>query len=161
MNIRKTKKEDIPCLMTLFQEARQYMAANGNPRQWVNRPTAEDVLNDISQGHSYVCEEDGKVVGTFAYIPGPDPTYAVIYDGQWPDEAPYGVIHRIAGSKGAHGVVTTAFQWAFRQCDRIRIDTHEDNSIMRKLLAQQGFTFCGTIMLADGTPRLAYFKHKE
>ena len=160
MDIRKTVEGDVPRLMTIFSEARSYMAANGNPHQWVGRPTAEDVLTDIRNGHSYVCVDDGEVVGTFAYIPGPDPTYAVIYEGAWPDDEPYGVIHRIAGSKGAHGVVAAAFRWAFAQCDRMRIDTHKDNRIMQHLLMENGFSYCGVILLADGDSRLAYFKHQ-
>ena len=160
MHIRKTTTNDLPSLMAIFKEAREYMAANGNPHQWVNRPTEEDILTDIREGHSYVCVEEETVVGTFAYIPGPDPTYAVIYDGAWPDEGPYGVIHRIAGSKGARGVAAAAFGWAFEQCDRMRIDTHEDNHIMQDLLKKHGFCYCGVILLGDGSPRLAYFKHR-
>ena len=161
MYIRKTTVDDLSYLMNIFQEARQYMVANGNPNQWVNRPTSADILNDISNGCSYVCVEEDKVVGTFAYIPGPDPTYAVIYDGNWPDDEPYGVIHRIAGTKGAHGVAAAAFRWAFSRCDRLRIDTHEDNRIMQALLKKHGFVYCGVILLSDGSPRLAYFKHQS
>lgn len=161
MDIRKTTLNDLTDIMPMFAEARRYMAANGNPRQWVNRPTEEDIRNDIQNGHSYVCVEDGMIVGTFAYIPGPDPTYAVIYDGQWPDDAPYGVIHRITGSKGTRGVAAAAFHWAFQQCDRLRIDTHEDNHIMQHLLGKYGFVYCGVILLKDGSPRLAYFGHQK
>lgn len=160
MYIRKTTTNDLPRVMAIFQEARAYMAANGNPHQWVNRPTEKDILTDIREGHSYVCVDGETVVGTFAYIPGPDPTYARIYDGAWPDDAPYGVIHRIAGSKGARGVAAAAFQWGFGQCDRMRIDTHEDNHIMQALLQKYGFSYCGVILLSDGTPRLAYFRHQ-
>ena len=38
----------------------------------------------------------------------------------------------------------------------IRVDTHSDNHIMQHLLARHGFTLCGTIYLASGSPRLAY-----
>ena len=31
------------------------------------------------------------------FIIGADPTYEVIEDGAWPDNSPYGTIHRIAG----------------------------------------------------------------
>ena len=161
MHIRKTTIDDLPCLMDIFMDARRYMAENGNPHQWVNRPTEADILQDISDGHSYVCVEEESVVGTFAYIPGPDPTYAVIYDGAWPDDAPYGVIHRLAGSEGARGVFSAAIRWAFAKCDTIRIDTHEDNRIMQSLLKKHGFTYCGVILLSDGSSRLAYHKHQQ
>ena len=144
--------------MEIFKAARSYMAQNANPHQWVNRPTEDDIRNDIANGHSYVCTDNRCIIGTFAYIPGPDPTYATIYNGTWPDEAPYGVIHRIAGTAGHRGVADAAFAWAFTQCDRLRIDTHADNHIMQALLQKHGFVRCGTILLTDGSPRLAYFK---
>ena len=40
----------------------------------------------------------------------------------------------------------------------IKIDTHEDNQIMRKMLSSTGFTHCGTILLRDGNKRLAFEK---
>ena len=38
----------------------------------------------------------------------------------------------------------------------IRVDTHEGNIPMRKMLEKQGFVYCGVIHLADGSPRVAY-----
>lgn len=160
ITIRPTTPEDIPTLLEIFQAARAFMAANGNPTQWVNRPTAADIERDISKGNSYVCIEDGAIAGTFAYIPGPDPTYKLIENGQWPDEEPYGVIHRLAGSKGHRGVAQAAIQWAFEQCERLRLDTHENNHVLQAVLKQEGFLHCGTIYVEDGTPRWAYFKHQ-
>lgn len=160
MEIRPTQPEDLPTLLDIFEGARHYMAQHGNPHQWVNRPTAEDIRRDMAAGHSYVCLQNHKIVGTFAYIPGPDPTYATISDGEWPDDAPYGVIHRIAGTPGCRGIADAAFAWAFARCDRMRIDTHEDNLIMQAILHKHGFVRCGIILLSDGSPRWAYFKRK-
>ena len=160
MTIRKTTINDLPAVTRIFESARLYMAENGNPHQWVNRPTAEDVMKDLQSGCSYVCLEQEEIVGTFAYLPGPDPTYAIVYDGAWPDNEPYGVIHRLAGSAGHHGIAEAAFQFAFTQCERLRIDTHKDNHILQNLLKRHQFTFCGTILLENGDPRWAYFKHQ-
>ena len=38
----------------------------------------------------------------------------------------------------------------------IRIDTHADNVIMRHLLCKNGFSEVGTILLSNGSPRVAY-----
>lgn len=38
----------------------------------------------------------------------------------------------------------------------IRIDTHADNKTMQHLIEADGFTRCGIIYIADGTPRIAY-----
>lgn len=161
MEIRKTTPDDLPAVMDIFSGARRYMAAHGNPHQWVNRPTEDDVRHDMAGGHSYVCTEGDCIVGTFAYLPGPDPTYRTVYGGSWPDDEPYGVIHRIAGTPGHRGVFDAALRWAFAHCSRLRIDTHADNLIMQRLLLDRGFCHCGTILLKDGSPRLAYFKHQE
>ena len=92
-----------------------------------------------------------------AFIPGPDPTYTHI-EGQWPNDAPYYVIHRIAAIEPGHKAADTLFDWAFTQTDCIRIDTHKDNVIMHHILTRYGFTHCGIIYLANGDPREAYQK---
>ena len=38
----------------------------------------------------------------------------------------------------------------------MRADTHADNKVMQHLLESEGFTRCGIIHVADGTPRIAY-----
>ena len=48
--------------------------------------------------------------------------------------------------------------YAFSVTDNVRIDTHADNAIMQHNILKHGFRFCGTILLANGDPRLAYQK---
>ena len=43
-------------------------------------------------------------------------------------------------------------------CQSLRADTHADNKIMQHLLEKNGFTRCGIIHVADGSPRFAYQK---
>jgi RimJ/RimL family protein N-acetyltransferase len=38
------------------------------------------------------------------------------------------------------------------------VDTHQDNVVMQRILEKLGFTYCGIIFVANGTPRLAYQK---
>lgn len=87
-------------MMEIYAYARAFMAAHGNPNQWgaTNWPPEELIHQDIADGHSYVCVNDGLIIGTFFYISGSDiePTYAKIDDGAWLDSNPYGVVHRIA-----------------------------------------------------------------
>ena len=94
-------------------------------------------------------------------IPGPEPTYAIIYDGEWLDDSPYHAIHRIAVREPGHNAASQLFEWAFRQTSRIRIDTHKDNVIMHHILKKHGFTHCGRILLEDGAPREAFQKNLE
>lgn len=45
-----------------------------------------------------------------------------------------------------------------RDVHSIRIDTHEDNKSMQRLIDKNGFKYCGIFYLADGSKRLAYEK---
>ena len=161
MNIRKATYEDLPYLMDLFANARAIMRRSGNINQWNNSyPSEEIVRKDISDGVCYVLTtEDNRIIATMAFIPGPDPTYAKIYDGEWVDESPYYVIHRIAVYEPGHNAAEKLCAWAFKHTTSIRIDTHKDNVIMHHVLSKQGFTHCGSILLANGDPREAFQKN--
>ena len=76
--IRKTLDTDIPAVMAIYDAARAFMRAHGNATQWPEgTPSAEQLAADIAAGGSYVCEVDGRVVATFAFLPGPDECYGV------------------------------------------------------------------------------------
>ena len=157
--IRKATYDDVPVLMDVFRKARGIMRSSGNMNQWNDGyPSEEVVRKDIDNGHCVVLCEDGKVVATMAFIPGPDPTYAEIYDGGWLSDAPYHVIHRIAVAEPGHNAAKALLDWGFGQAGSIRIDTHKDNVIMHHVLSKYGFTHCGLILLANGDPREAYQK---
>lgn len=157
MHIRTADLSDLPAMEQLYEAARGYMAQEGNATQWGSiYPLREWLEQDIAEGISHVCEQDGTVVGTFLFAMGPDPTYAHIEEGQWPDDRPYGVVHRLTTGGSRRGVGTFCLQWCLRQCERLRIDTHRNNRSMLKLLEKLGFMFCGIIYVEDGTPRLAY-----
>ena len=98
--IRHAFPKDLPSLLPLYQRARAFMAANGNPNQWgpTNWPPTDLLREDIAAGRSYVCVHDGKVVGTFCFLQGEDiePTYRDIQEGGWHYDGPYGVVHRLA-----------------------------------------------------------------
>ena len=159
MMIRKATYDDVPVLMDVFRKARGIMRSSGNMNQWNDGyPSEEVVRKDIDNGHCVVLCEDGKVVATMAFIPGPDPTYAEIYDGGWLSDAPYHVIHRIAVAEPGHNAARALLDWGFGQAGSIRIDTHKDNVIMHHVLSKYGFTHCGLILLANGDPREAYQK---
>ena len=143
----------------IFSYARKQMVENGNPSQWKDsRPSMDLVKKDIENGNSYVMEEDGRIIGTFAFIVGIEPTYLEI-EGQWLDDAPYGTIHRIASDGSSKGVFETVLSFAESFGVDIRIDTHKDNVIMDHILRKYGFSRCGVILLANGDPREAYQKN--
>lgn len=161
MIIRSMTREDIPEIMAIYAYAREQMKNNGNPTQWGDRhPPRQTIENDIRDKTGYVIlDDDESICGVFAFIIGPDPTYAVIWDGKWLNDKPYGVIHRIASSGRKKGILAAALSYCESQIDNIRIDTHSDNKIMQHLLEKYDYRKCGIISVADGTPRIAY--HKE
>ena len=159
MIIRHTTLQDLPYIMDLYQHAKVIMAKNGNPHQWNSSyPTSTLIQEDIKHNKSYLCEWEGKIIGTFYYAIGEEKSYDIITNGSWLNTAPYGVIHRIASNGIVSGVGSFCLDWALNQCGNLKLDTHRDNAIMRNLLRKNDFTYCGIIYLEDGDERLAYQK---
>ena len=122
--------------MPFYELARGFMATNGNANQWINGyPSPDDIRQDIENGSSYVfVNENQELEGCFAFIRGEDPNYKVIKDGAWLNDAPYGVIHRIASGGRVKGLM----------------------DLCQNILLKNGFTYCGIIYVKNGTERLAY-----
>lgn len=166
MVIRKTAIEDIDAQMRIYEYARKFMADHGNPNQWgpTNWPKRYVIEDDIKSGNSYVIlNDDNKVIGTFYYIYGDniDKTYLNIENGKWEDDSAYGVVHRLAGDGSIKGIGEFALNWAFEKSDHLRVDTHEDNTVMQNLLEKNGFERRGIIhVIEDNYPRIAYEKSR-
>lgn len=159
MKIRQAHPQDLDTVMALIDEGRKIMRSSGNLNQWDdNHPSRQQIIDDIDHHHCYLmADEQGLDVATFAFIPGPDPTYTYIEDGHWTDDtSDYYVVHRVASLPQVHGVFRTIMDYCFTQTDNVRIDTHRDNAIMQHTILKYGFTYCGIIYLENGDPRLAY-----
>lgn len=160
MQIQKATLADIDFILTIIDEARTIMRENGNTTQWNNGyPSSATILEDITNEHAFICKVDNEIVGYFCFVQGdnPDPNYAVI-EGNWLNDNPYGVIHRLASGKKVRGIAKKAFDFAFSKNNNIRVDTHHDNLPMQNFLKKIGFTYCGVIYVSDGTPRDAFQK---
>ena len=158
---RKATMADVPVIMRLIDEARAIMRSCGNVNQWIDGyPSQETIENDISNGHCYLCVEQGsgEIVASFAFIPGPELTYREIFDGEWLDDKPYHVVHRLASTAGSHGIFNDVMDYCMAVAGNLRIDTHRDNVIMRHVIDHYGFSYCGIIYLLNGDDRLAYQK---
>lgn len=160
MTIRPATTYDLSAIMDILDQARSIMRETGNHTQWTNGyPSTDVILGDIAAGYGFICESEGRPVGYFCLMVGddPDPHYRNI-EGQWLDDAPYGVIHRLASARMVKGVARAAFSFAFSRIGNIRVDTHRDNLPMQRFLEKEGFAYCGTIYVSDGTPRDAFQK---
>ena len=159
MEIRKTNLSELDNVMKIYAGARKFMAEHGNPTQWGNnKPSREQVEQDILAGKSYVCIEGNQIAAVFYFAKEEDPTYEKIYDGQWLNGEEYAVVHRIASAGTVKGAGSFCMQWACEQFGNIKIDTHKDNYVMQSMLKKNGFWHCGTIYLEDGESRLAFQK---
>lgn len=157
--IRKARQSELEEIMPLYEAAKAYMNRTGNANQWIGGyPSRELIADDIRRGYSHVFEENGRLAAVFSFIEGNDPTYDMI-EGSWLDDAPYGVVHRLAGNGMRKGVGKECLEWSLRRCGNLRVDTHADNRTMQHILESLGFTRCGIIYTHNGTPRIAYQKH--
>lgn len=165
MEFRKAKIEDIPDMMKIIKQAQEYFK-NQNIDQWQDGYPNEDSLRgDISNEESYVLLFEGEIVATAAISFRGEVTYNKIYDGEWLSNGKYAVVHRVAvgdGYKG-QGISHKIIKFSEEKCrengyNSIKIDTHDDNFVMRSMLEKNNFKYCGFIFLEDGAKRVAYEK---
>ena len=156
MLVRKTTISDVEEVVAIYEEAKHFMKEHDNPTQWDSLyPSKNIVLEDIEKGNGYVVVNDNKIIGVFALIFGDDPTYQVI-KGSWLNNHSYATIHRIAARTNSKGTLKAAVDFALTKIDNIRIDTHEDNYVMKNALAKLGFVKCGIIYLPSKAERVAF-----
>ena len=156
---RGANRFELDQIMEVYARARALMAQNGNPTQWGdNYPSRQLIEEDILSNRLFVCVINGELEAVFAFVLGEDPTYKKIEDGQWLANGPYGTLHRLASAGHRPGVARMVIEWCLEHCESLRADTHADNKIMQHVLESNGFTRCGIIHLANGSPRIAYQK---
>lgn len=158
-HIRLARVDDVERIMEVLAVAKQKMRDTGNMNQWIDGyPTVEAILFDIERDGGFVFEENGVVVAYFAMLPSPEPTYAKIFGGEWLNDEPYHVVHRMGSLTTVHGIFAYVMDFCFKVDRNVRVDTHRDNKVMQHLIEKCGFTYCGIIYLANGDERLAYHK---
>lgn len=168
MIFRPTAPDDIARIMEIVAQAQERFRALGIDQWQDGYPTAGVFLQDMAAGSSYAVETDSQVIATACISFDGEPTYRTIGDGAWPDDGPYAVIHRLAVDRKMlrRGIAAGIIRHAEELCRRrgagaIRVDTHRDNTAMRRLLDRCGFTRCGRIRLDSGAEREAYCKLLE
>ena len=97
--IRKATLTDMAAIMKVMAAAKTIMRQSGNMHQWGGGYPSEAVIRaDIERDGGFVLEADGaskagntagpcrRIVGYFAFLPSPEPTYDTIYEGGWLDD---------------------------------------------------------------------------
>ena len=165
MIFRKSTEKDLKNIMEIIKEAKEFLKANKVDQWQSGYPNEESILLDIEKGYSYVLEENEIILGTTALSFDGEKTYDQIYEGEWLSFGEYGVIHRIAVNMNSKikGLGTEIIKRCEKICleqgiRSIKIDTHEDNLTMQKLLEKNNFKYCGIIYLEGNIKRVAFEK---
>lgn len=165
MEFRKTVKTDINDVMNIIRQAQTYFKELGINQWQDNYPNIETINNDIDNENSYVLLKEGIIVATAAVSFDGERTYDFIYEGKWISNNEYAVIHRIAVDNNYKGlglsskIIKNVEQLCFSKgVYSIKVDTHEENLSMQKLLKKNKFQYCGIIYLEDGSKRIAFEK---
>lgn len=165
MEFRKSELEDVAEIMRMINKAKISLKATGIDQWQKGYPNEDVITEDIMRGESYVAVIDGKFVGTLAITFSAEHHYDTLRDGEWKNkDGYYAVIHRIAvdddyKGKGIAGyLISQAEVLGNGRIQSIRIDTHENNLPMQRVIQKQGFEFCGKITLYDGSDRLSFEK---
>ena len=153
MNIRLANTSDTNRIFEIYEYARAYMKAHGNPYQWGDdRPEKSLTKDDIKNQRCYVMEDDGHIFACFVFTIG----FEKEYEAKFPSNDKYGVIHRVASDGSKSGIVEQIVDFAKGKVNLIRIDTHEDNKTMQRCIERQNFKRLGIIYLKDKSPRILY-----
>ena len=165
MIIRLAEKKDIDQIMQIIADARESIGRLGIDQWQYGYPKRDIVKEDIMLERSFVVVENGEICATFALMLHGEPTYKKIYCGAWIGEGEYLALHRIAiksanrGKGIAEGIIEFLSKYSNENgYSSVRVDTHEGNAPMRRMLEKNGFEYCGTIHLLDGQERVAYEK---
>ena len=167
---RKAVLEDIDQVMVAIEDARDLLRLQGNGQWQDGYPNRDDLLNDISKGRLFVIpdpDQPAVIVGLCA-LTYHEADYEHLYEGAWLTNLPYMVMHRVAIRKEyrGHGYGKRLFEVFEAQAKvegyrSLRIDTHEGNAIMRHLLVDAGFVFCGRAILTPNKDRMVFEKVLE
>ncbi|MDX1447008.1 GNAT family N-acetyltransferase [Lishizhenia sp.] len=167
MEIIKATPQHLDAILEIIGHAQNYLASL-HIDQWQNGyPNEDRILEDIQLQSSYLLlNEPHQIMATAMFTTESEPTYQNI-EGEWitQDNAKYGVIHRMAvhndfRKTGAARRLFNYFENELKHkgINSMRIDTHEDNKGMQRLLLKNDYQYCGVIYLTDGAKRLAYEK---
>lgn len=154
-SIRSTTRQDIPAVMEIIEQAKQFLKEQGLT-QWQNGyPNSFVIEKDIELCQSYLTYSDSNLVGTFCLCFTKEASYETIYDGAWLNQdKPYAALHRIATSttfrkSGVASYMVEQAQKLAKQKNAysLRVDTHCGNIPMQNMLQKNGFIPCGIIYL--------------
>ncbi len=153
---KRISADEIERVLLILDDAKNEMKTTSF--QWQNGyPNRDSLSLDIEKGILYGAYEDGRLLAFFAMIEELDEDYFYIEGEGWnipSTEKGSLIVHRVAVKKEEYGrgIGKRIFDFAKEYAKdmslkAIKIDTHEKNIRMQKLLEGQGFSFRGIIYI--------------
>ncbi len=157
MDFRIAVENDLSRIWEITGMAKAQLKRLGLDQWQTGYPSLEIWLEDIGLESCFVVEDEGLILGAFAYQVSPDVSYGLIENGAWLADGPYASMHRVIVADGCKGkgLAGKMFAYGFSMAERdgfgsVRIDTHPGNLPMQHALKKAGFQACGDIYLAVG-----------
>lgn len=153
--IKKAVREDLDCIMEIIDQAKKLLKEDGSTQWQDGNPSRETINGDIGKGYCYLLMVGNEVAGTATLMTEEDPNYSSL-EGQWVNDTDsYASIHRIAISqqfRNLHlskyffsNLISESYSLGIKN---IRIDTHEMNIRMQKLINDFGFSYKGIVYVS-------------
>lgn len=150
--------------MVFINEAKAFLKSRGVDQWQRGYPDTNTIRNDIANQRGYFLMADKCPLAYMCIDFEGEPAYDGL-NGHWlNNSSSYGVLHRLAiGAEfRGKGLATVSLKLAEalmqrRKTGSFRIDTDENNEVMKHLLSKNGFAYCGTIWF-DNSVKIAYEK---
>lgn len=150
--IRLARMDELPLIMEMVSAGIQQLAEQHSP-QWQNGygPSEEQFIQDIHAKNCFVYTQDEAILAVAVVVKGQEVAYQTLTDDKWLATSDvYDTIHRFVVRSGTKGVgkqfLTELVQQQVAQEHLdIRIDTHELNLGMQKVILYAGFTYIGKV----------------
>ncbi|MBO4365241.1 MAG: GNAT family N-acetyltransferase [Eggerthellaceae bacterium] len=151
MIFRPAMAHELDGVMAIIEDGRASLARLGIDQWQGSTPNESMVRDDMAAGRTMVAvDDDGRLLGTLAFMSTVEPDYSNITWGSWLfDGCDYATLHRVAVAADATraGVGTFMVQSSKEKASSLgmksmRVDTHEGNIPMQRLLESCGLTHC-------------------
>lgn len=162
---RQAKETDRDSILEIYDDGSEFLKQM-NIDQWQgpDKPSLDNFKELLTNEFLYVLEDlNGDVVAT-AILKNYDKDYDKII-GRWKYKSNYLVIHRLGvkknqRNKGYAKILIKKIESFAKEKNTyvLRIDTHEVNIIMQKLLQSLAFEYAGIVYLGGKNKRLAFEK---
>ena len=156
--------ENLNWIMQAIDLCRPVLAMHQSGQWQGKEPSKETIEIDIKNKQFYLLFEDHQCLGGAALL-NKDNAYDHLLSGSWLNQEPYVVVHRFFIHPTFHGnhlgreLLKSIELHVWHQGVRnIRLDTHERNIPMRKLLTSQSYQEVGRVNLPQAGERLVYHK---